>query len=159
MTMVTRRSGGFRPATWSRWRHYGGLWRWFGDERLWGAVGVMVIGSEPKGGGRCSDDGEDGVDEGVDLGGGSRRIRVLEVPPAPRVQQESRSKKNSSPMGSKRHSRMTDSGGDGELCFRRRRFRQRCFPMTMKMTENREPRKGSSFISIISIFYKPFNPN
>ncbi|KAJ0621090.1 hypothetical protein HanIR_Chr01g0004701 [Helianthus annuus] len=49
MTTVTRRSGGFRPATWSRWRHYGGLWRWFGDERLWGAAGVMVIGSEPKG--------------------------------------------------------------------------------------------------------------
>ncbi|KAF5809659.1 hypothetical protein HanRHA438_Chr04g0170031 [Helianthus annuus] len=120
MTMVTRRSGGFRPATWSRWRNYGGLWRWFGDERLWGAARVMVIGSEPKGGGRCSDDGEEGVDEGVDLGGGSRRIRVPEVPPAPRVQQDSRSK-NSSPMGSKRprlcskrHSRMTDSGGDGE---------------------------------------------
>ncbi|MFS7913242.1 hypothetical protein Hanom_Chr02g00139521 [Helianthus anomalus] len=76
----------------------------------------MVIGSEPNGGGRCSDDGE----EGVDLGGGSRRIRVPEVPPVPRVQQDSRSK-NSSPMGSKRprlcskrHSRMTDSDGDGE---------------------------------------------
>ncbi|MFS7938783.1 hypothetical protein Hanom_Chr05g00443821 [Helianthus anomalus] len=115
-----RQGGGIRPATWSRWRHYGGLWRWFGDERLWGATRVMVIGSERKGGGRFSDDGEEGVDDGVDLGGGSRRIRVPEVPLAPRVQQDSRSK-NSSPMGSKRprlcskrHSRITDSGGDGE---------------------------------------------
>ncbi|MFS7999060.1 hypothetical protein Hanom_Chr12g01161531 [Helianthus anomalus] len=87
---------------------------------LWGVARVMVIGSKPKGGGRCSDDGEEGVDEGVDLGGGSRRIRVPEVPPAPRVQQDSR-RKTSSPMGSKRprlcskrHSRITDSGGDGE---------------------------------------------